>query len=56
MKNKILGIIISILVMIAVFIVLKFIFQFSVQNILLLLIPIGFILAIFRSIYGARKN
>lgn len=56
MKNIIVGRIISILVMIAVFIVLKFIFQFSMQNILLLLIPIGFILAIFRSIYEGRKN
>ena len=56
MNKKILAVIISIIVLITMFFIFRLIFNISLQKSILYLIPIAFILAIFRSIYGNKNS
>lgn len=56
MNKKIVATIISIIVLITMFFIFRLIFNISLKESMIYLIPIAFILAIFRSIYGNKNS
>jgi len=56
MNKNIIATLISITVLIVVFFIFKFIFKLDLQRSSLLLLPIGIVLVIFRSVYGNKNS
>jgi len=56
MNKKIVATIISIIALITMFFIFRLIFNISLKESMIYLIPIAFILAIFRSIYGNKNS
>jgi len=56
MNKNIIATLISITVLIVVFFIFKFIFKLDLQRSSFLLLPIGIVLVIFRSVYGNKNS